>query len=322
MKPAFLVAGSDEAKIAAARRRLRARAEGEGGAGALHVFEPGEGRGGPPAQDLIAAIPALSLTTARRYLLADRVERWSDADQRAVAEALGALPEDLTVVLIAHGKPSSKLAKAVRDAGGEVLEYEAPGQRELPRRLAAEAKERGFDLDPAAARLLAQRVGPNPLRLDSELGRLALWAGQGGQVTATALEEMVSDASEIAVWSLSDALIEADAEKALAISERLLAQGENVTGLIYGLASRLRKANLALERLEVGVPRKQVESELGMHPYAAKQLVSRLENCSLEQIREATGILADLEVWCRGGAEYGEALALTLALRRAAGVPA
>ena len=322
MKPAFLVAGSDEAKIAAARRRLRARAEGEGGAGALLVFEPGDGRGGPPAQDLIAAIPALSLTTARRYLLADRVERWPDADQRAVAEALGALPDDLTVVLIAHGKPSPKLAKAVRDAGGEVLEYEAPRQRELPRRLAAEAKERGFDLDPAAARLLAQRIGPNPLRLDSELDRLALWAGQEGQVTAADLEEMVSDASETAVWSLSDALIEGDAESALAISERLLAQGENVTGLVYGLASRFRKANLALERLEAGVPRKQVESELGMHPYAARQLVSRLENCSTDQIREATETLADLEVWCRGGAEYGEALALTLALRRAAGIAA
>src|SRR5688572_15956431 len=134
MKPAFLVAGSDEAKISAARRRLRTRAESEGGAGALHVFEPGEGRGSPPAQELIAAIPALSLTTARRYLLADHVERWSDSDQRAVAEALASVPDDLTVVLIAHGKPPAKLSAAVRETGGEVLEYEAPRQRDLPRR--------------------------------------------------------------------------------------------------------------------------------------------------------------------------------------------
>ena len=320
MKPAFLVAGDDEAKIADARRRLRARAEGEGGAGALQIFEPAEGRGGPSAPDLIAAIPALSLTTARRYLLADHVERWSDADQRSVAEALASLPEDLTVVLIAHGKPSSKLSSAVREAGGELLSYEAPRQRDLPRRLLADAKQRGFNLDPDAARMLAQRIGANPLRLAGELDRLALWAGEGGDVSAADLDAMVSDASEAAVWSLSDALLESDAEQALAISERLLAQGENVTGLVYALASRLRKANLAMERIEAGTPRKQVESELGMHPYAAKQLLSRLENCSPEQIREATATLADLEVWCRGGAEYGEALALTLALRRAAGV--
>jgi DNA polymerase-3 subunit delta len=321
MKPVYLVAGSDEAKIAATRRRLRARAESEGGAAALQSFEPPEGRGAPPAEALIAAIPALSLTASRRYLLADHVERWSEGDRRTVIEALSSLPDDLTVVLIVHGKPAAALAKSVRDEGGEVLAFEAPGQRELPRRLAAEARERGFRLDPAAARLLVQRMGSDPLRISNELDRLALWAGEGGEVGAADLEAMVSDTSEAAVWALSDALLEGDAETALAISERLLAQGENVTGLVYGLASRLRKATAALERLEAGAAPKQVESELGMHPYAAKQLLSRLRECSPEQLRDATAALADLEVWCRGGAEYGDELALTLAVRRAAGVP-
>jgi DNA polymerase-3 subunit delta len=320
IKPAYLIAGSDEAKIAAARRRLRARAEGEGGAAALEVFEPVDGRGAPSADALIGAIPAMSLTEARRYLLADHVERWSESDQRRVLEALGSLPEDLTVVLVAHGKPAAKLSKAVRDAGGELLSFEAPRQRDLPRRLVGEAKERGFRLDPAAARMLVQRMGTEPLRIANELDRLALWAGEGGEVTSADLEAMVSDTSEAAVWSLSDALLEGNAEEALAISERLLAQGESVTGLVYSIASRLRKANAALERLEAGVPAKQIESELGMHPYAAKQLLSRLDDCSPDQLRDATASLADLEVWCRGGAEYGEPLALTLALRRAAGV--
>ena len=56
-----------------------------------------------------------------------------------------------------------------------------------------------------------------------------------------------------------------------------------------------------------------------MHPYAAKQLVGRLRRRRPEDLREATVALADLEVWCRGGADYGDELALTLALRRAAG---
>jgi DNA polymerase III delta subunit len=322
MKPAYLVAGSDEAKIAAARRRLRARAEVEGGPGALRAFEPLEGRGPPAAEALIAAIPAMSLTTARRYLLADHVERWSESDQRAVAETLAALPEELTVVLVCYGKPAARLASAVRKAGGEVLTYQTPRPRELPRRLVAEAKERGFHLDPVAARALVQRLGGNPIRLANELDRLALWAGDGGRVSAEDLEGMVSDASETAVWSLSDALLEGDAERALAISERLIAQGQSVTGLVYALASRLRKARTAMERLEAGASPKQLESDLGMHPYAAKQLLARLRDCSPEQLREATASLADLEVWCRGGAEYGDALALTLALRRAAGAAA
>ncbi len=318
LKPAYLIAGADEAKIGAARRRLRARAESEGGAAALQVFDPPEGRGAPSAAELLAAIPALSLTTERRYLLADHVERWSEKDQGAVREALSTLPDDVTVVLVAHGKPAAKLAKAVRDGGGEVHAFEAPRLRDLPRGLVADAKQRGFRLDPGAAKLLVQRMGANPVRLANELDRLAVWAGDGGDVDAEDLEAMISDTSEAAVWSLSDALLEGDTEAALAISERLLAQGESVTGLVYALASRLRKANLALERLEAGTPPKQVESELGMHPYAAKQLIGRLRGSSPEQLRNATTSLADLEVACRGGAEYGDELALTLALREAA----
>jgi DNA polymerase III delta subunit len=101
-------------------------------------------------------------------------------------------------------------------------------------------------------------------------------------VTLDDLDAMVSDTSEAIVWSLADALQNGDRETALAVAERLIAQGENVTGMVYALSSRLRRSGRS-------------------------------------DLRHATEALADLEVWCRGGAEYGDDLALTLALRRAAG---
>ncbi len=314
----YLIAGTDQAKIDATRGRLRARAEGDGGAGALEIFEPSEGRGGPDHEALLTAIPAMSLTEARRYLLADGVERWRDRQLEPVVAALGSLPPDLTVVLIARAKPAAKLVKAVKAGGGEIHEFEAPKAREMPRLLVGDAKRLGYVLDSAAARLLVERMGANPVRLRNELERLALWAGEGGRVGLEDLEAMVSDTSEAAVWALSDALLERDPARAASLAERLISQGENVTGLIYGLASRLRKACAAAAQIEEGVPPKQVESSLGMHPYAARQLVTRLGQTSLDDLCEATMALADLEVWCRGGADYGDELALTLALRRAA----
>jgi DNA polymerase-3 subunit delta len=312
----YLISGTDEAKIDATRARLRARAEGDGGAAALEVFEASEGRGAPDHEALLTAIPAMSLTETRRFLLADGIERWRDKQLEAVSEAVGSLPPDLTVVLIARAKAPAKLAKAVKGAGGELHEFEAPKAREMPRQLVGDARRLGFALEPAAARILVDRMGANPVRLRNELERLALWAGEGGKVTQADLDAMVSDTSEAAVWALSDALLERNPAKAASIAERLVSQGENVTGLIYGLASRLRKACTAAARIEAGVPSKQVESSLGMHPYAARQLVARLSGTSAEDLRDATMALADLEVWCRGGADYGDELALTLALRR------
>ncbi len=318
MLPLYLIAGSDEAKIDATRARLRARAEREGGSAALEVFEPSEGKGMPDHEALLAAIPALSLMDSRRYLLADGIERWRERQLEPVLVALAELPPDLTLVLICRDKPPAKLSKAVKKAGGEVYEFDAPKAKEMPRVLVGEAQRLGFRLDPAAARLLVERMGANPLRLRNELERLALWAGEGGEVGLVDLEAMIADTSEAAVWSLSDALVEGDAAAALRIGERLIGQGENVTGLIYGLASRLRGACAAAAQLEEGIPPREVESSLKMHPYAAKQLVRRLQGTDLADLRMATETLADLELWCRGGADYGDELALTIALRKAA----
>jgi DNA polymerase III delta subunit len=113
-------------------------------------------------------------------------------------------------------------------------------------------------------------------------------------------------------------VVEGDAAGALRIGEQLIGQGENVTGLIYGLASRLRGACAAATQLDQGVPPRQVESSLKMHPYAAKQLVGRLRDANLADLRGATETLAELELWCRGGADYGDPLAFTLALRQMA----
>jgi DNA polymerase-3 subunit delta len=314
----YLIAGSDQAKIDATRGRLRARAEGDGGAGALEIFEPSEGRGGPDHEALLAAIPAMSLTETRRYLLADGVERWRDRQLEPVVAALGSLPPDLTVVLIARAKAPAKLVKAVKAGKGEIHEFEAPKARDMPRLLVADAKRLGYVLEAVAARVLVERMGASSVRLRNELERLALWAGEGGRVSAADLEAMVSDTSEAAVWALSDALLERDPARAASLAERLISQGENVTGLIYGLASRLRKACAAAAQIEQGVPARQVESSLGMHPYAAKQLVARLDKTNLDQLHEATMALADLEVWCRGGADYGDELALTLTVHKIA----
>lgn len=318
MRPLYLIAGSDGAKIDATRARLRARAEREGGDASLEVFEPGEGRGMPDHEALLAAIPAMSLMQSRRYLLADGIERWRDRQLEPVVAALAELPPELTLVLICRDKPPAKLVKAVEAAQGEVHVFEAPKAREMPRALVGEAQRLGYRLDPAAARMLVERMGVNPVRLRTELERLALWAGEGGEVGVADLEEMIADTSEAAIWTLADALVEGNAAAALGTGERLIAQGENVTGLIYGLASRLRSACAAAAQLEEGIPPAQVESSLKMHPYAAKQLVRRLQGTNLASLRAATETLAELELWLRGGADYGDELAFTLALRRAA----
>ncbi len=320
MKPVYLIAGTDEAKIARTRGRLRERAEREGGPGALELFEAGEGRRSPDIDALVSSLAAISLIASRRYLLVDGVEGWGKGDTERATETIGQIPSETTVALVAHGKAPAALAKAVEKAGGEVLSFDVPKERELPKQLVAEARELGFELEPAAARLLVERLGPRPMRLRTELERLALWAGDGGSVGVADLESMIADTSEEAIWTLADAVVAGDEEETIRVAERLVAQGEALPRIIYSLAPRLRQALRAATELEAGRPPGEVAKGLSMHPYAAKMLVSKVKDRTPEDLDASIRALADLELWSRGGSDYPEGVAFTLSLRRALGL--
>ena len=217
-------------------------------------------------------------------------------------------------------KAPKKLAEAVEAAGRHGARVTRPPRPATCRAgWSPRPVSRGFELEPDAARLLAERMGEGTGRLATELDRLALWAGPEGAVTRADLEAMVADTSEEVAWALSDAIVDRDPAAALAAAERLTDQGESVTPLIYAVARRLREASAALEMLERGMSNREVEAALPMHPYAAKMLLRRLDGRSREQVRASACAIADLEWWTRGGEDYPERVALTLAVRRAAG---
>src|SRR4051812_16107141 len=141
MKPAYLIAGTDEAKITRTRSRLRERAEREGGPGALELFEAGGGRRSPDVDAFVNSLAAISLIASHRYLLVDGVDAWSKGDTERAAESLGQIPPDTTLALVAHGKAPAALAKVVERAGGEVLSFDVPRERELPKQLVVDARE-------------------------------------------------------------------------------------------------------------------------------------------------------------------------------------
>ena len=319
LAPVYLFAGDDIGKIDATLSRLRARAERDGGPGALESFGAD---GAPDTEALIGAIPAMSLTASRRFLLADGVERWSAKQAAPVVDALASLPPDLTIVLVAREEPPrvkapKSLIEAVAKAGGEVRRCDAPKVRDLPSRLRVDAQRRGFDLAPDAAALLVERLGSSTMRFSTELDRLALWAGEGGEVTREDLESMIADTSEEVMWTLSDAVVDRDGATAAAAAARLSEQGESVTPLVYQVAKRLREARLALSGLDSGRSPRELEASLPMHPYAAKLLLRRVKNTDSRSLRASTCAIADLEWWTRGGSDYPEDVALALAVARA-----
>ena len=301
-RPAYLIHGDDHGRIGERRTRLRAMAESETGAGGVEVLE---GDACTP-EAVAAALCAMTFALGRRFVIADGVERWRDADVAVVADAMKSMdPDGLTVAFFAREEGRSKvtaaLRKAVEAAGGQIAEEGSVKPRELPRWLIARAAELAVELDQQGARALIAHVGDRQQRLQRELEKLGLEHGPGARLGAHEVERSSATSAERKTWTLADAVVAGDERTATRALLELRDQGERVPGLLYGMVRRLRDALAVAEARAAGRPAAQIRKSLRMPSFAADRLIADVAKRDVDAFRRALELMADLELESRGG---------------------
>src|SRR5829696_6228465 len=308
-KAAYLIHGDDHGRIAERRARLRALAESESGTQGMELFE-GETA---DAETVANALAAMTFAMGRRFLIVDGVERWKEADASVLAPALASIPPETTIVFFGREEGRTKvpdgLVAAVRAAGGDVSTELTVKPWELPRWAVGQAAQLGIELHPAAARVLVQHVGERQQRLLRELEKLALELGahrsQPVRIDAEQIEETTAPSAERKAWTLADALVARDGAAAAHAYLELRAQGERLAGLLFTMARRLRDALDVATRLAAGESAAQVRRGLRMPPKVAERFVADVQRNDVTGLRDALGVVADLELASRGGARGG-----------------
>jgi DNA polymerase-3 subunit delta len=301
-KPAYLIHGDDHGRIAERRARLRAMAEAESGPSGVELFE----NEACTPEAVAGALAAMTFALGRRFVIADGVERWKDADVGPVADAMNGLDDaELTVAFFAReemrAKAPASLHKAVEAAGGVIAAETALRARDIPAWLIKEGSELGIELDKQAARALIAQVGDRQQRLLRELEKLALEYGDGAHVGVEEVQASSASSAERKLWTLADALVAGDEKTATRALLELRQQGERIPGLLYQMVRRVRDALTIAEALAAGQPASQVKRSLRMPSFAADRLISDVSKRDAEAYRRALEILADLEVESRGG---------------------
>src|SRR4051794_6495597 len=271
------------------------------------------------------ALSAMTFAMGRRFVIADGVERWKQADVEPVAKALAAAdPETLTVAFFAREegryKAPAKLHDAVKKVDGQIAAENNVKAWDLPKWLIGQAQTLDLTLDKDGAKALVAQVGERQQRLLRELEKLALEHGPGAAIGAEEVVESCATSAERKVWTLADALVAGDERTSLELLLELRAQGERVTGLTYNMVRRLRDAVTIAEQLQAGQSPAQVKKTLRMPPRAAEKFVKDVAARDVETLRAALAAMADLELQSRGGAGGGlsEAPAATRAVLVAA----
>jgi DNA polymerase-3 subunit delta len=320
-KPAYLVHGDDHGRLAERRARLRELAEKASGAQGIELFE---GEQSTP-EAVAVSLSTMTFALGRRFIVVDGVERWKEADLAPLEAALAAIPPDTTVAFFARegdrAKAPNRLHEAVRKAGGDISAEQTLKSWELPKWVAARAREHGLELDSGAARALVAHVGERQQRLLRELEKLALDVGEGELIGADRIEELTASSAEHRVWALADALVAGDEAGATRLYLALRGQGDSVAGMIYAVARRLRDALAIAHALEGGEAAAQIKRGLRMPSRAADRLIADARRAGADKLERALEQLADLELASRGGGPgaASEDSAMLVAIERIAG---
>jgi DNA polymerase-3 subunit delta len=320
-KAAYLIYGDDHGRVAERRARLRAMAETESGSSGVEVYE----REACTPDAVAGALTALTFALGRRFVIADGVERWKDAQVAPVAAALAEIEQATTTVAF-FGREEGRttvpaaLHEAVKRVGGQIACESTVKPWELPKWVAARARELGVELEAGAAKALVSQVGERQQRLLRELEKLAIEHGQGAAVSIEDVGASCAASAERKVWTLADAIVAGDRRAALRILLELRGQGERVTGLQYTIARRLREALAVATALAEGQPAAQVRRTLRMPSKAAERFIADVAARDVEAFRRGVALMADLELETRGGSGgvLGEDTAAVVALDAAA----
>ncbi len=137
------------------------------------------------------------------------------------------------------------------------------------------AKPWNVTVDTAGVQKLIEYGGDD---LDVLAGNLELccgFVGSGGRITPEVVEEVCASTAAADVWRLTDAIVAADANGALAELHRLLEEGEAPHRLMANIAWQLRQVLLVQDAARRHLPDR--ESGVRMPPFKLRAVRERVE---------------------------------------------
>jgi DNA polymerase III subunit delta len=198
---------------------------------------------------------------------------------------------------------------------GEVLEFPAPKEGQLPQWLAKEATRLRMRFGLNEARFMVQRCGDNQSILLRELEKLKIYAA-GGPVTIDDIRALTTATVEASVFDLLDSLALGHGSAAFAAADDLLASGERIEVLFYRILRHFQSLGRVAALREEGMSREAIQAELKMKAFPARKLVEQAALLGADGIARRLAVLADTDARMKGLGTLPDEMELQLCLGR------
>lgn len=254
------------------------------------------------------------VTAARRFpMMADRqLVVVKEAQMMKSLEEIAVYcnePLDSTVlVLLLHKATVDKrkaLYKSVQKIG-VVLDSPALRDYEVPAWISSYYRERGLQIDPEAASLLAESVGTDLSTIALETDKLLKNLPEGAKSVSVAdIEKNVGISRQFSIFELTKELSYKHASKALTIAAHLgnaarFAMPQAVSAL-YMHFYRILKYGALLARGGAPTPDEKASALAGVNPYFYKEYDTAVRNYPLPKAMAVISLLCEYDYLGKGG---------------------
>lgn len=312
LKPAYLILGDDLPKIEYALKRLRSRIVEQSGTD-LNIDE--FDAGGQDAHEIVNAANTMAFLGGTRLVLVRNVQAWLKADKSIVIAYLESPAPDACLALVAEKLPPGDALRRAMEKHGEVLEFRAPREGELPQWLVREAGRRGMRIGSNEARFMVRRCGDNQSILLRELEKLQIYAADR-PVDIDDIRLLTSATVEASVFDLLDSLALGRGGAVFSAADDLLAAGERVEVLFYRILRHFQNLNRVAALREAGLSREAIQTELKMKPYPTGKLMEQAALLGPDGVARRLGVLADTDARMKGAGNLPAEMELQLCLGR------
>lgn len=311
LKPVYLIAGSDQPKVAVAVRRLRARFSD----GSVELLQANTASGA----DAVAAANALGLFGGgERLVVVDQIERWKQADVKEVTGYLASPNPGAVLALVGEPAKLTGLTEAIASVG-DVLRYDVPKRKKRGREeddyaswVRAQFERAGVRVDQEAVERLVELVGPDAFALHGEVEKIVAWSA-GETVGVADVEALATASAEASGWALTNAWGARDTAGALRACEAELRGKPEPFWLAGRLGSHVSTTRAVQRLVEEGVALSEIGRRLGRR-FPPRREAGAAGSYSADELESAVVRIAALDLAIKGGSRLDPVLELERAL--------
>jgi DNA polymerase-3 subunit delta len=220
---------------------------------------------GTDAAQVLDECRSFGLMASNKLVIVDDADQFINADTRPLLERYADNPcEQTTLVLRGPKWTKGNLDKSI-EKNGLIIKCDSVDEGTAQRWvLARTSKHHRSSISPNTAALLIQRLGTDLGRIDTELGKLAIAAGEGNEITAKVVGELVGMTREEEAWAIQSFLLCGDTERTLRELKVILSNGPRGTHIPVSFACTdlARKVMNIAEGMKQGVSAQALAKEM------------------------------------------------------------